>query len=73
MADDIAIGFVIACAFVTACFSGLSYYVLRDILEKTGAFVVIVPNSSNGGEKHEKVQTILSVRRDGAAKSRDEA
>lgn len=39
MADDIAIGFVAACAFVTACFSGLSYYVLRDILKKTGAFV----------------------------------
>ena len=55
MADDIAIGFIIACAFVTACFSGLSYYVLRDILKKTGAFVVIIPNSSNGGEKHEKV------------------
>lgn len=34
MANDIAIGFVVACVFVTACFSGLSYYVLRDIKEE---------------------------------------
>lgn len=53
MADDIAIGFVAACAFATACFSGLSYYVLRDILEKTGAFVVIVPDAEE--DNHEKV------------------
>ena len=53
MRDDIAIGFVIACTFVTACFSGLSYYVLCDILKKTGAFVVIVPAAKE--ENHEKV------------------
>lgn len=53
MRADIAIGFVIACAFVTACFSGLSYYVLLDILEKTGAFVVIVPDAKE--DNHEKV------------------
>lgn len=53
MADDIAIGFVVACALVTACFSGLSYYVLRDILQKTGAFVVIVPDAKE--DNHEKV------------------
>lgn len=53
MADDIAIGFVAACAFAAACFSGLSYYVLRDILEKTGAFVVIVPDAEE--KNNEKV------------------
>ena len=53
MADDIAIGFVAACVFVTACFSGLSYYVLCDILKKTGAFVVIVPDAKE--DNHEKV------------------
>ena len=53
MANDIAIGFVAACAFVTACFSGLSFYVLRDILKKTGAFMVIVPDVKE--ENHEKV------------------
>lgn len=53
MSDNIAIGFIIACAFVTACFSGLSYYVLCDILEKTGAFVVIVPGAKE--DNHEKV------------------
>lgn len=53
MADDIAIGFVAACAFVTACFSGLSYYVLRDILKKTGAFVVIASGANE--DNHEKV------------------
>lgn len=53
MRDDIAIGFVIACAFVTACFSGLSYYVLRDILKKTGAFVVIIPDAEE--KNNEKV------------------
>lgn len=51
MANDIVIGFGVACVFVTACFSGLSFYVLRDILKKTGAFVVIVPKEEN----HEKV------------------
>lgn len=53
MANDIVIGFGVACAFVTACFSGLSFYVLRDILKKTGAFVVIIPNVKE--ENHEKV------------------
>ena len=53
MADDIAIGFFAACAFVTACFSWLSYYVLCDILKKTGAFVVIVPDAKE--DNHEKV------------------
>ena len=53
MADDIAIGFVAACVLVTACFSGLSYYVLCDILKKTGAFVVIVPDAKE--DNHEKV------------------
>lgn len=51
MMDEIAVGFIAACVFVTACFSGLSFYVLRDILKKTGAFVVIVPKEEN----HEKV------------------
>ena len=53
MADDIAIGFVAACAFVSACFSGLSYYLLCDILKKTGAFIVIVPDAKE--DNHEKV------------------
>lgn len=50
MMDEIAVGFIAACVFVTACFSGMSYYVLRDILRKTGAFIVIV-EGKNGYEK----------------------
>lgn len=51
MVNDIALGFIAACALVTTCYAGLSYYVLRDILKKTGAFVVIVPKEEN----HEKI------------------
>ena len=53
MSDYIAIGFVSACVFVTACFSGLSYYVLCDILKKTGAFVVIIADAKE--KNNEKV------------------
>ena len=53
MTNDIAIGLIVACTFVTTCYAGLSYYVLRDILKKTGAFVVIIPNVKE--ENHEKI------------------
>lgn len=58
MVNDIALGFIAACALVTACYAGLSYYVLRDILKKTGAYIVIVPKWE---EDHEKIQQTESV------------
>ena len=53
MRDEILTVAIATCTFVTACFSGLSYYVLRDILKKTGAFVVIIPDAKE--DNHEKV------------------
>lgn len=53
MRDELLTVAIATCTFVTACFAGMSFYVLRDILKKTGAFVVIVPDAKK--DNHEKV------------------
>lgn len=53
MRDDLLTVAIATCTFVTACFAGMSFYVLRDILKKTGAFVVIIPDTE--GKSNEKV------------------
>lgn len=53
MKDELLTVAIATCTFVTACFAGMSFYVLRDILEKTGAFVVIIPDAEE--KNNEKV------------------
>ena len=53
MRDEILTVAIATCTFVTACFAGMSFYVLRDILKKTGAFVVIIPDAKE--KNNEKV------------------
>ena len=53
MKDELLTVAIATCTFVTACFAGMSFYVLRDILKKTGAFVVIIPGTED--KNNEKV------------------
>ncbi len=53
MRDELLTVAIATCTFVTACFAGMSFYVLRDILKKTGAFVVIIPDAEE--KSNEKV------------------